>query len=114
MVTGIIQFLRLKKVHRYAQSEKNIVRIVTRIHFINKRYKYESKIDFPCGGLARMANVGGFFKNVMSEMRKVSWPKRKELTRYTIIVLTTVVLMAVFFAIVDLGISELFRWYLEF
>ena len=24
-----------------------------------------------------MANVGGFFKNVMSEMRKVSWPKEK-------------------------------------
>ncbi|MGB8001376.1 MAG: preprotein translocase subunit SecE, partial [Anaerobacillus sp.] len=23
-----------------------------------------------------------FFRNVASEMRKVSWPKRKELTRY--------------------------------
>lgn len=86
---------------------------MTHIRFINKRYEYDSKIDFPCGGLARMANVGGFFKNVMSEMRKVSWPRRKELTRYTIIVLATVVIMAVFFALVDLGISELFRWYLE-
>ena len=45
-------------------------------------------------------------------MRKVSWPKRKELTKYTVIVLATVVVMAVFFAVVDLGISELFRWYL--
>lgn len=113
MDIGIIQFRRLKKAHRYVQNGKNTVRIVTHIRFINKRYKYESKIDFPCGGLARMANVGGFFKNVMSEMRKVSWPKRKELTRYTVIVLATVVIMAVFFAIVDLGISELFRWYLE-
>ncbi|WP_144512645.1 preprotein translocase subunit SecE [Bacillus sp. FJAT-22090] len=60
-----------------------------------------------------MANVGGFFKNVMSEMRKVSWPKRKELTRYTVIVLATVIVMAVFFGLVDLGISELFRWYLD-
>ena len=59
-----------------------------------------------------MANVSGFFKNVMSEMRKVSWPRRKELTKYTVIVLATVVVMAVFFAVVDLGISELFRWYL--
>lgn len=82
------------------------------IHFINKRYKYESNIDFLCGGLARMANVGGFFKNVMSEMRKVSWPRRKELTKYTVIVLATVVAAAVFFAVVDLVISELFRWYL--
>ncbi|MFJ7828029.1 preprotein translocase subunit SecE [Psychrobacillus sp. NPDC096623] len=59
-----------------------------------------------------MANVSGFFKNVMSEMRKVSWPRRKELTKYTVIVLATVVIMALFFAVVDLGISELFRWYL--
>ncbi|WP_419960349.1 preprotein translocase subunit SecE [Psychrobacillus sp. BM2] len=59
-----------------------------------------------------MANVGGFFKNVMTEMRKVSWPRRKELTKYTVIVLATVVVMAVFFALVDLGVSELFRWYL--
>ncbi|MGR3766463.1 preprotein translocase subunit SecE [Rossellomorea sp. NS-SX7] len=50
-----------------------------------------------------------FFRNVASEMRKVSWPKRKELTRYTITVITTVVFVAVFFAVVDLGISELMR-----
>ncbi|NQD65876.1 preprotein translocase subunit SecE [Bacillus haikouensis] len=50
-----------------------------------------------------------FFRNVASEMRKVSWPKRKELTRYTITVITTVIFVAVFFAVVDLGISELMR-----
>ena len=60
-----------------------------------------------------MANISGFFGNVVSEMRKVSWPKRKELTRYTIIVLSTVVFMAVFFAVIDLGISEAFRWFLK-
>ena len=27
-----------------------------------------------------MSKLSGFFKNVVSEMRKVSWPKRKELT----------------------------------
>ncbi|MGE6489599.1 preprotein translocase subunit SecE [Paenisporosarcina sp. NPDC076898] len=60
-----------------------------------------------------MANISGFFGNVVSEMRKVSWPKRKELTRYTVIVLSTVVVMAVFFAAIDLGISEAFRWFLK-
>ncbi|MEG9298761.1 preprotein translocase subunit SecE [Mangrovibacillus sp. Mu-81] len=50
-----------------------------------------------------------FFRNVASEMRKVSWPKRKELTRYTITVITTVIFVAVFFAVIDLGISELMR-----
>ncbi|MDX1770083.1 MAG: preprotein translocase subunit SecE [Planococcaceae bacterium] len=59
-----------------------------------------------------MANISGFFGNVVSEMRKVSWPKRKELTRYTIIVLSTVVVMALFFAVIDLGISEAVRWFL--
>ncbi|WP_197489698.1 preprotein translocase subunit SecE [Rossellomorea aquimaris] len=50
-----------------------------------------------------------FFRNVASEMRKVSWPKRKELTRYTITVISTVVFVALFFAVIDLGISELMR-----
>jgi preprotein translocase subunit SecE len=59
-----------------------------------------------------MANISGFFGNVVSEMRKVSWPKRKELTRYTVIVLSTVVVMAIFFAVIDLGISEAVRWFL--
>ncbi|WP_010528972.1 preprotein translocase subunit SecE [Lentibacillus jeotgali] len=48
-----------------------------------------------------------FFKNVSREMKKVSWPKGRELTSYTITVLTTVTFVAVFFAIVDLGISQL-------
>ena len=59
-----------------------------------------------------MANNSGFFKNVVSEMRKVSWPRRKELTKYTVVVISTVVVMALFFALVDLGISSLLRWYL--
>ena len=59
-----------------------------------------------------MGNIGSFFKHVVSEMRKVSWPKRKELTRYTVVVLSTVIFMALFFALIDTGISELFRWFL--
>jgi len=59
-----------------------------------------------------MANISGFFSNVVSEMRKVSWPKRKELTRYTVIVLSTVIVMALYFAVIDLGVSEALRWFL--
>ncbi|MGD6804812.1 preprotein translocase subunit SecE [Bacillus salacetis] len=50
-----------------------------------------------------------FFSNVSSEMKKVSWPKRKELTRYTITVISTVIFVALFFTVIDLGISELIR-----
>lgn len=59
-----------------------------------------------------MGKISGFFKAVVSEMRKVSWPKRKELTRYTIVVLSTVVFMAIYFGLTDLGISSLMKWYL--
>ncbi|WP_285804105.1 preprotein translocase subunit SecE [Alkalicoccobacillus plakortidis] len=53
--------------------------------------------------------LGNFFQSVAQEMRRVSWPTRKELTRYTLVVLATVAIMTVFFAVVDLGISELVR-----
>jgi preprotein translocase subunit SecE len=59
-----------------------------------------------------MSKLIGFFKSVVAEMRKVSWPRRKELTRYTIVVLSTVVFMAVYFGLVDLGISRVLEWYL--
>jgi preprotein translocase subunit SecE len=60
-----------------------------------------------------MQRMMKFFNDVAREMKKVSWPKRKELVRYTITVLTTVAFMTVFFAIVDLGISSLIRLVLE-
>ncbi|WP_110925988.1 preprotein translocase subunit SecE [Bacillus massiliglaciei] len=60
-----------------------------------------------------MKRLTDFFRNVSREMKKVSWPKRKELTKYTVIVITTVVFMALFFTVVDLGISELIRLVVE-
>ncbi|WP_379971374.1 preprotein translocase subunit SecE [Ectobacillus sp. sgz5001026] len=54
-----------------------------------------------------------FFGNVGREMKKVSWPKRKELVRYTVTVVVTVVFFAVFFALLDTGISSLIRLILE-
>ncbi|AKO90780.1 MULTISPECIES: preprotein translocase subunit SecE [Priestia] len=56
-----------------------------------------------------MKRIGSFFKDVVREMKKVSWPTKKELTRYTITVVTTVIVMTAFFAVVDLGISSLIR-----
>ncbi|MBP2242857.1 preprotein translocase subunit SecE [Cytobacillus eiseniae] len=60
-----------------------------------------------------MQRILKFFRDVGREMRKVSWPKRKELTSYTVTVLATVVFFTVFFAVIDLGISELIRIILE-
>ena len=52
---------------------------------------------------------GKFFRNVVTEMKRVSWPTRGELLKYTTIVIATVVILAIFFALIDLGISELLR-----
>ncbi|AZV40844.1 preprotein translocase subunit SecE [Peribacillus asahii] len=60
-----------------------------------------------------MKRMTEFFRGVAREMRKVSWPKRKELTKYTIVVLATVIIMSLFFVVVDLGISELIRLVVE-
>lgn len=54
-----------------------------------------------------------FFREVGRELGKVSWPKRRELTNYTVIVLATVTFFALFFSVIDFGISELIRLILE-
>ncbi|WP_026907459.1 preprotein translocase subunit SecE [Paucisalibacillus globulus] len=54
-----------------------------------------------------------FLSNVSREMKKVSWPKSKELTSYTVVVISTVVFMAIFFGVIDLGISELLNLFFE-
>ncbi|TCT21061.1 protein translocase subunit secE/sec61 gamma [Melghiribacillus thermohalophilus] len=58
-------------------------------------------------------NVGKFLKDVTREMSKVSWPRGKELVRYTITVVTTVAFVAVFFALVDLGITQILELLFE-
>lgn len=56
-----------------------------------------------------MERLTEFFRGVAREMRKVSWPKKTELTKYTIVVITTVIIMSLFFTVIDLGISKVIR-----
>ena len=60
-----------------------------------------------------MSKITTFLSEVGSEMRKTSWPKSKELTKYTIVVLATVIFFSLYFLLIDSGISELLRWFLE-
>lgn len=50
-----------------------------------------------------------FFKAVVSEMKKVSWPTFPELVKKTSIVIFSMLLLMVFIYFVDLGISTLIR-----
>jgi preprotein translocase subunit SecE len=60
-----------------------------------------------------MQRLVNFFRDVAREMKKVSWPKGKELSKYTITVVSTVTFVAIFFAVIDLGISSLIRMFFE-
>jgi preprotein translocase subunit SecE len=60
-----------------------------------------------------MSKITSFLSEVGSEMRKTSWPKSKELTKYTVVVIVTVIFAALYFTVVDLGVSEALRWFLE-
>ncbi|MBB3114273.1 preprotein translocase subunit SecE [Paenibacillus phyllosphaerae] len=61
--------------------------------------------------LARMKQSFGstfsFFSDSFAELKKVRWPSRKELTSYTLVVLVTIVLVTIYFWVLDIGISEL-------
>ena len=46
-----------------------------------------------------------FLKNVVAEMRKVSWPTFSELVRKTLIVIVVVGILMLFSYVVDLGIT---------
>ncbi|WP_088044572.1 preprotein translocase subunit SecE [Bacillus sp. EAC] len=60
-----------------------------------------------------MGRIGKFFREIKSEMKKVSWPKRKEIVNSTITVLATVIFFVLFFSVIDTGISKLIRLILE-
>ena len=54
-----------------------------------------------------MNNDRNFLSNVVSEMKKVSWPTGKEVVNYTMIVIFTVIFFLFLFYAIDLGITYL-------
>ena len=58
-------------------------------------------------------SIANFFVDSWSELKKVRWPNRKELTSYTWVVIATVTVVTVYFWILDLGISEILRLVFE-
>ena len=53
-----------------------------------------------------------FMQQVVSEMKKVIWPTRRETITYTIIVLVFVVVMTAFIFGIDIGFAKLVLWIL--
>jgi preprotein translocase subunit SecE len=53
--------------------------------------------------------VAPFFREVRAELKRVTWPTRKETVGSTSVVLILVMIMAVFFGLVDMGLHAIIR-----
>ena len=61
---------------------------------------------------SRMARLTRFLREVKSELKKVSWPNKKELTANTIVVLVSVFFAATLIWIIDSICSRILKLFL--
>ncbi len=54
-----------------------------------------------------------FLREVKTELKKVTWPSRRDTLSGTLVVLVAVFIIAVFLGIVDSGLSNVIKWFLK-
>jgi len=60
--------------------------------------------------LGLFARVGLFYRQIVSELSKVVWPTRKQLSTYTAVVMVFVMFVIAVVSIFDLVITKLVFW----
>lgn len=50
-----------------------------------------------------------YFKDMWSELKKVTWPTKKDLISYTLAVIAFIIVMAIVTGLFDLGLGALFN-----
>jgi preprotein translocase subunit SecE len=58
------------------------------------------------------ANIARPFRDMWHELKKVTWPSKKDLINYTLVVLAFMVFMSVVIGLLDLGSTALVSWLL--
>ncbi|WIV13138.1 preprotein translocase subunit SecE [Proteiniborus sp. MB09-C3] len=58
-------------------------------------------------GTKRLSN---YFKGVRAELKKVSWPSRKELINYTIVVLVICTIISLAVWLIDSGLHQILKF----
>ena len=53
--------------------------------------------------------IGKAFKNMWHELKKVTWPTKKELINYSVVVFVFMIVMGVIIGVFDLGAGALIR-----
>jgi preprotein translocase subunit SecE len=76
--------------------------------------KKEVYLPMPDNKIGRFLNkrrsfIPRYFKESWQELRKVTWPNRKETTKLTLAVFTFAIVFGLLVAIVDFGLDRLFR-----
>lgn len=61
------------------------------------------------GGEKGIKRISNFFRGVRAEIKKITWPNKKELITYTTVVLVTCALMALVVWILDVGLHGTLR-----
>jgi preprotein translocase subunit SecE len=60
--------------------------------------------------LGPFARIGLFYRQVISELRKVVWPTRSQLTTYTAVVLVFVTFVIAVVSLIDLVLTKIVFW----
>ena len=60
--------------------------------------------------LGLFARIGLFYRQVVSELTKVVWPTRKQLTTYTAVVLVFVSFIIAVVSLLDLVLTKIVFW----
>lgn len=55
-----------------------------------------------------MSELGTFFREVRSELKKVTWPGKKEVYATTVVVIVTTLFFGFYLFLLDLGLSWLY------
>ena len=79
----------------------------------------EEPVKAPAWGGGESGPVGwwrnsrNFFTEVRTEMRRVTWPSRKEVYATTFVVVITAVFFGVYLYVIDLSLSRALQWFYD-
>lgn len=81
-----------------SEKKKSNVKADEKLNFFQKVLRFFTTLP---------TRVARPFKNMWRELKKVTWPTRKDLLNYTLIVLAFMVFMGVVIGLLDMGSSRL-------
>ena len=64
--------------------------------------------------VGQVRRLQDFLRDVQAEMKKVSWPSRKDTVASTAVVIVTVILIALFLGFIDLILSRVVGLFLKY